>query len=130
MCGGWCVGLQGGIPRSLLKRRPNITAESYWQGYRIEAPLSYEEEQLSSRQARTDSAFGDPNLYRFPTAGLPPKIHSGRWNLQVLDNEAHKRAHRRLRRMENALRTNTNRYTITARFLNNLRRDLEQPCEE
>jgi len=47
---------------------------------------------LSSRQARTDSAFGDPNLYRFPTAGLPPKIPSGRWNLQVLDNEAHKRA--------------------------------------
>ena len=29
-----------------LKRRPKITAESYWQGYRIEAPLSYEEEQL------------------------------------------------------------------------------------
>ncbi|MEJ5251739.1 MAG: hypothetical protein WHX60_07625 [Armatimonadota bacterium] len=76
--------------------------------------------------------LGHPGGQRtlFPTAGLPPKVHSGRWNLQVLDKEAHKRAHRRLRRVEQVLRINTNRYTISARFLNNLHRDSVQGCEE
>lgn len=41
---------------------------------------------------------GAPTL--FPTGGLPSWVHSGSWNLQLLDREAHLAAHRALRRQE------------------------------
>ncbi len=65
----------------------------------------------------------------FPLGGLSEKIHSGRWNLRLVDPATHKALHRRMRRLENLLRLNTNRYTITARALNNLHRDLENSKE-
>ncbi len=75
--------------------------------------------------------LGHPGGQRtlFPLGGLNPRIHSGRWNLELVDHATHMERHRRMRRLENALRLNTNRYTITARTLNNLRRDLENTEE-
>ena len=64
----------------------------------------------------------------FPLGGLPPSIHSGRWNLEVLDHATHLRRHRRMKQQEKLLRWNTNRYTITLRTLNNLRRDITSEC--
>jgi hypothetical protein len=72
--------------------------------------------------------FGGRTL--FPTAGLPRRIHSGRWNLRLLDTAAHRRAHQRVRQVEQALRITSNRYTTTVRLLNNVRRDFEQRCKE
>ncbi|GIV05785.1 MAG: hypothetical protein KatS3mg016_1360 [Fimbriimonadales bacterium] len=66
----------------------------------------------------------------FPLGGLPPSIHSGRWNLEVLDRTTHLQRHRRMRQQEKLLRYNTNRYTITLRTMNNLRRDIENECSE
>jgi hypothetical protein len=66
----------------------------------------------------------------FPLGGLPPSIHSGRWNLEVLDYTTHMQRHRRMRQQEKLLRWNTNRYTITLRTVNNLRRDIENECPE
>jgi hypothetical protein len=67
----------------------------------------------------------------FPTGGLSPQIHSGRWNLEVLEHTEHMNRHRQLKALENALRLNTNRYTIPARILNNAWRDWHNaitPC--
>jgi len=65
----------------------------------------------------------------FPLGGLNKKIHSGWWNLRLIDRATHKKLHRRMKRLEDALRWHTNRYTIPARTLNNLRRDLENTEE-
>ena len=40
----------------------------------------------------------------FPTGGLPAAIHSGRWNLQLLDKASHLAAHRYLRALESGAR--------------------------
>jgi hypothetical protein len=55
----------------------------------------------------------------FPVGGLPPRIHSGRWNLEIIDTGAHLQRHRKMERLENFLRLNTNRYTVTARLVRN-----------
>jgi hypothetical protein len=87
---------------------------------------------LGNQVHHINPLLGHPGGSRtlFPTGGLPGWVHSGRWNLQVLEGAAHTLAHRRLRRLERWLRINTNRYTITLRLLNNLRRDSEQHCGE
>jgi RHS repeat-associated protein len=66
--------------------------------------------------------FGHPGggSTLFPTGGLPASVHSGSWNLQVLNPAQHKAAHRYLRNLEKGASAAVNPGTTGTRAGRNL----------
>jgi RHS repeat-associated protein len=65
--------------------------------------------------------FGHPGGKKalFPTGGLPPSIHSGAWNLELLDDAAHLAAHRRMVQLESVAAKAVNPGMTALRMIRN-----------
>lgn len=59
----------------------------------------------------------------FPTGGLPPAIHSGSWNIKLVDDLAHTAAHNRMRMLDKWFPIVVNPGTTGLRAIGN-----EQAC--
>lgn len=90
---------------------------------RMTAGVAREGRQLHHINPLFGHPGGAPTL--FPTGGLPSWIHSGQWNLQLLDREAHLAAHRALRRQEMVAKTLVNPATTAGRIGANAARNCD-----
>ena len=70
--------------------------------------------------------FGHPGgaATLFPTGGLPAAVHSGRWNLKLVEKTSHFVSHRNLRALERGLSTAVNPLMTTARTVRNIAGDM------
>jgi hypothetical protein len=107
------IVLTGGS--ALLKNAAKnaVRAEVRREAARMTAGIARNGKQLHHINPLFGHPGGAPTL--FPTGGLPDWIHSGRWNTKLLDHEAHKAAHRALRRQEMLGKTIVNPATTAGR---------------